>query len=133
MLEAPEKLPQVLIVDDKEEIQAMLSLFFERMGGIKTICFDDAESALRELAVNENIRCVISDHNMSVMTGIEMLECLRADARLSNIPFILLSGRVTESESVREAAVKLEAKAVFAKPYSPAMILAEVQQIFNKR
>ena len=85
---------RVLHVDDDQVFGRSIKRFFERSDDEITIFF--AESAKKGLSVlkEEEIDCIVSDYDMSGMTGLEFLKSVRDGRR--EIPFILFTGKGSE-------------------------------------
>lgn len=79
----------ILIAEDEE---AMLEIFAQVVEdlGHRTLRAHNGEEALL-LARTEPPDLVVSDHMMPRRTGVELLRTLRADSRLKEVPFLLLS------------------------------------------
>ncbi|TNV20861.1 response regulator [Buttiauxella sp. B2] len=79
---------RVLLVDDDLFAAELASVFLE-MSGYEVIIAESAMTALVHLDSDNDISLVISDFHMPEITGLNLLEVLRANAW--NKPFILLS------------------------------------------
>ncbi len=81
---------RVLIVDD---YQTMLKVLKSLLRQLKFSNVDDASNAvdaLRKLR-GGGYGLIISDWNMEPMSGFELLQEVRADAQLKDVPFILVT------------------------------------------
>jgi two-component system chemotaxis response regulator CheY len=91
----------VLIVDDYRDIVRLLTNLLRELG------FSDVDSeangarALRRLR-SRDYALVLCDWNMTPMTGLQLLKEVRADAKLADLPFIMVTG-VTAAEHVQAA------------------------------
>ncbi len=117
----------VLIVDDSSTIRAMI---------IKTLKLTDLDINEMHEAGNgkEALRClhdnwidiVLSDLNMPVMTGIEMVDAMAEDGLLKEIPVVIIS---TDGSAARiEELKKKGVKEYIRKPFTPETI----RQIIDK-
>jgi len=77
----------VLIVDDDEDERESLRDVVEMMG-LSAVMAANAEDALAML-VNSHPFLVIVDVLMPAMTGVQMLERMRQDPRLSQLPVVM--------------------------------------------
>ncbi|MBM7119476.1 hybrid sensor histidine kinase/response regulator [Archangium primigenium] len=84
----------ILIAEDEE---AMLDIFGQILEdlGHRVLRAPNGEEALM-LARTERPDLVVSDHMMPRRTGMELLRALRADERLRDVPFLLLSAATPE-------------------------------------
>lgn len=79
---------RVLLVDDDQFSAELASVFLE-MSGYEVIIAESAMTALAHLDSDPEINLVISDFHMPDITGLDLLEMLRANGW--NKPFVLLS------------------------------------------
>jgi CheY-like chemotaxis protein len=112
---------QVLIVDDDPVVSALITALVARAGWTPTAA-PDAHEALAHLA-HEPCDLLISDVNMPVMTGLELRDRVRSDARLMHIPIVLLTANAGRATSANDDGVTL----VLAKPVRPATFVSELQ------
>jgi signal transduction histidine kinase/CheY-like chemotaxis protein len=87
---------RVLIVDDAPELLLLLRKLVERMGyQVETAL--SAGAALKILA-EHRIDLLLTDWSMPGMNGGELIAALKCDARLRDIPSIVLTGHDTDTE-----------------------------------
>ena len=108
----------VLIVDDSNSMRAVIKKIIS-ISGFKIDQYFEAgngREALAALADNW-VDVIVSDINMPEMDGFELLEMLKKDNLLKDIPVIFVS---TESGEKRiQYAFKLGVKAFIKKPFLP--------------
>ena len=121
--------PQILLVDDHQMARRALKLLLEQQGYACEEA-DDGASALIKLGIGQAVDLVISDNQMPVMSGMELLTNIKTHSRLSTIPVILYSGNLTEE--LRKQARQVGAYAVFTKPYNFADLLATVSNVLSR-
>lgn len=81
----------ILIVDDDKAIRELLKDFFQELEYKITTAANGAEAVA---AINtRSFDCVISDHVMPDMNGLELLEHLRKQNK--NVPFLMITGYPT--------------------------------------
>jgi PAS domain S-box-containing protein len=84
----------VLCVDDEPGLADLTATFLERFDDqFATSTAESAQEGLEFLAENR-VDCIVSDHDMPRMDGLEFLEAVRATN--PEIPFILFTGRGSE-------------------------------------
>jgi CheY-like chemotaxis protein len=105
--------PLVLCADDEEDILALVALRLRRLG-YEVITAVDGPSALA-LAQERAPDIVVLDVMMPRMTGLEVVDALRADPRLAGLKVILLSARAREAD--RERGLAAGADAYLVKPF----------------
>ena len=88
---------KILLVDDDSNFRRVLALALELQGYLvrQASCGQSALDVLQ----NEIPDLIISDFEMSGMDGAMLFRRTRACARLSNIPFVILSAFVNPGES----------------------------------
>ncbi|MDD1728522.1 MAG: PocR ligand-binding domain-containing protein [Methanospirillum sp.] len=87
----------VLSVDDEISILEICKLFLERMNDISVETVTSGEEALA-LLDSRQFDAVISDYDMPVMNGIELLRIVRS--RFGDLPFVLFTGKGRESVAI---------------------------------
>ncbi len=111
----------ILYVDDEQINLKLFELMFKEK--YKTVLSESPEKALEILKENDEIKVVITDMKMPVMTGVEFVE--KAKEYKSELPYFLLSG-YGMSEAIMDA---LECKLIngyFQKPLKKSLIEKEL-------
>ena len=80
---------KILVVDDELDMRTFITTLLET-NGYKPVAATDGKEGL-ELARKVKPDLIILDITMPVMTGIEMLEKLKAERDLKDIPVIMLT------------------------------------------
>jgi two-component system chemotaxis response regulator CheY len=96
----------ILIVDDYKTMLRIIRNLLKQLGFENVDEATDGSAALHKLR-EKNYGLVISDWNMEPMTGLQLLREVRADAKLKNLPFIMITAE-SKTENViaaREAGV----------------------------
>ncbi|MDX2104245.1 MAG: response regulator [Alphaproteobacteria bacterium] len=116
---------RVLTVDDSKTMRDMV-VFTLRQGGYDTVEACDGSDALRHLA-SGRFDCVITDLNMPVMDGIELVRSVRSDATHRGVPILMLT---TESDTTKKDAGRAAgATGWLVKPFDPDKLLATVRKV----
>jgi len=87
---------EILIVDDMAVLRNIMKMQLQRMGFDRIHEAQDGSMAM-EILHAQRIDLVISDWNMPVMNGFELLREIRADEVLKDIPFIMVTAEATEA------------------------------------
>ncbi|MFA7563485.1 MAG: PAS domain S-box protein, partial [Methanoculleus sp.] len=87
----------VLYVDDEPALLELTRLFLERYGNYSVDTVTSASDALDRMKTT-SYDAIVSDYQMPVMDGIELLKCLRKEG--VTIPFILFTGRGREEIAI---------------------------------
>ena len=121
-------LGNILIVDDNEMNREVLSRRLERQGyGFATA--EDGVEAL-ELMRAQPFDLVLLDIMMPRMNGYQVLETMRNDPALHEIPVIVVSA-VSELDSIVRC-VELGAEDYLFKPFNPVLLKARLNAILEK-
>lgn len=115
----------ILVADDETHILNVVSLKLKN-AGFRVITARDGQEAF-EIAQKENPDLLITDHNMPRMTGLELCQKLRQDARFDRMPAIMLSARGFQLDEADTAAGGI--RRMLSKPFSPRELLVAVDQV----
>ena len=117
----------VLIVDDSRSMRGVIKKIISISGFKMDQCLEagNGKEALEVLAGNW-VDVIMSDVNMPEMNGFELLEELKRDELLKNIPVVIIT--TESSEDRMEYAFSLGAKGFIKKPFLPE----EVKKILHE-
>jgi CheY-like chemotaxis protein/cellulose synthase/poly-beta-1,6-N-acetylglucosamine synthase-like glycosyltransferase len=113
----------ILLVDDEEHIQKLVSLGLRRAGYHVTIAANGREALARLAEATPDL--VVSDVMMPDLDGFALLAHLRADPVLRLLPVIMLTARGSTDDV--EAGLGLGADDYLAKPFEMRELLARVR------
>jgi sigma-B regulation protein RsbU (phosphoserine phosphatase) len=122
--------PRLLVVDDNEDNRYTLILRLELEGYQEISVADDGEAAI-ELLRTQEFDLVLLDVMMPKLDGYQVLERLKAEGRLHNIPVIMISA-LNEIESVVRC-IELGAVDYLSKPFDPVLLKARVGASLEKK
>ena len=118
---------RILLVDDNTIARSWLREFLEDMG---YACKEAENGAIAlDLLQAGHFNLVITDNQMPVMSGLELLENLQTNSSFKSIPTILLTGELTES--VRSRAVRAGVKEIFNKPWNVQKLSLAVMRLVH--
>jgi two-component system alkaline phosphatase synthesis response regulator PhoP len=123
-----EKALKVLVVDDEIHIVQVVAVKL-RNNGFDVITCENGAQAL-ELASNENPDIIVTDFQMPVMTGLELIENLRSRPATADIPVILLTARGFAIEDGQKENLKISA--CVSKPFSPRELLQSIEEVLKQ-
>jgi len=116
----------VVVVDDQMTIRSLVRTGLNQIAINEIREFGAAEDALKYIKVHAP-NVVISDFNMPGMDGLALLEGIRADVKLKNTAFILLTGRA--DKDLVQRAVQLGANNYLVKPFNIATLKQKIEQV----
>jgi len=115
----------ILTVDDSPSIRQMIKVVLAPLGH-NIIEAADGRQGL-EKATSSRPSLVITDLNMPVMNGLELIRALRALPALAGLPIVFLT---TESnDAVKQEAKQAGATGWITKPFSQDQLLAVVNKL----
>ena len=88
----------------------------------------DGSEALSKLRAG-NFGLVISDWNMAPMTGLELLQEVRQDARLKTLPFIMITAE-SKTENV-VAAKQAGVSNYIVKPFNAETLRGKIEKVLT--
>jgi CheY-like chemotaxis protein len=115
----------ILIVDDEEDVQAIAKLGLEMAAGWNVLTACSGREALN-VATNSKLDVILLDMMMPDMDGRATLQQLKANPVTNSIPVILLTAKVQKSD--QESFTGLDVAAVFAKPFRPLKLAAQISE-----
>lgn len=116
-------LPLVLVVDDSITVRRVTQRLLRREG-YRVAMAADGLQALERLA-EERPAVVLSDIEMPRMDGFDLARNIRADAKLRDLPIIMITSRIAEKH--REHAKELGVNHYLGKPYGEDELLGLVK------
>jgi CheY-like chemotaxis protein len=119
----------LLVVDDHSMNRIMLSRYITKLGYQATLVANRRQ-ALAHLQ-SEPCDLVLLDVEMPEMDGYQVLEHLKADPRLRDIPVIMISA-VEELESVARC-IELGAQNYLPKPFNPVLLRARLTACLERK
>ncbi len=112
--------PLVLVVDDSLTVRRVTQRLLVREG-YRVALAKDGLDALEKLA-EEKPQMVLSDIEMPRMDGFDLVRNIRGDARLRDLPVIMITSRIAQKH--RDYAAELGVDHYLGKPYSEEDLLA---------
>lgn len=120
---------KVLIADDEIHIIHVVAIKLKN-NGFEVISASNGAEAY-DLACKELPDVIVTDYQMPFVTGLELIEKLRANEQTKDTPVILLTARsfaITE-----ETQQSLNVEACLSKPFSPKELLKSIQDILYQK
>jgi len=118
----------VLVVDDSKVIREMTIACLRAQEGLSFTQAASGLEAIEQLSLKP-YRLVVLDLNMPDIGGFEVLEFVRAQDRLRDLPILVVTTRGDETSRAR--ALAAGASAFMTKPFSPEGIVAEVRRLLT--
>jgi two-component system phosphate regulon response regulator PhoB len=120
--------PRILVVEDDSDLTLLLAYNLEALGYVVESIGRGDEAELR---LSENLPdLVILDWMLPGVSGLEICRRLRARAKTSRLPIIMVSARGEEAERVRGLSIGADDYVV--KPFSVPELMARVQALLRR-
>jgi two-component system, chemotaxis family, chemotaxis protein CheY len=116
----------VLIVDDYKTMLRIIRNLLKQLEFDNVEEATDGAEALQKLRAG-NFGLVISDWNMAPMTGLDLLKEVRADARLKDMPFIMITAE-SKTENV-VAAKQAGVSNYIVKPFNAETLKEKIEKV----
>ena len=120
---------KILIAEDEANIAQLLHLYLEKEG-YETQTAPDGGKAV-ELFRSFVPDLVLLDYEMPVCDGKQVLEMIRSDDSLAELPVFFLTGRV-DPESVKKV-IPLKPEGYLSKYLKPEDIKSNIDKFFERR
>ena len=120
---------RVLVVDDEIHIVHVVAIKL-RNNGYEVISAHNGAEAF-ELACKHLPDIIVTDFQMPVMTGMELVEKLREHEQTKDIPIIMLTARSFAIED--EQKQNLQISECLSKPFSPKELLRMIEDVLYQR
>ncbi len=120
---------KVLVVDDMSTMRRIVKNVLKQIGFSDMVEAENGQDALNKLkAADAGIGLVVSDWNMPVMQGIELLRAVRADSDLKHLPFLMVTAEA-QKENIIEA-VQAGVSNYVVKPFTAEALQEKLEKIF---
>ncbi len=115
---------RLLIVDDSKVMRDMVAACLRPLGDVS---FDFAASGLEaiERLALASYNLVVLDLNMPDVGGVEVIEFIRQQSKLRELPILVVTTRGDDASRTR--VLEAGASGFLPKPFAPEQILADVR------
>ncbi|MAE16499.1 MAG: response regulator [Deltaproteobacteria bacterium] len=118
---------KILVVDDFATMRKMVRNILRQLGFNNIEEAEDGNAALTQLN-SQAFDFVITDWNMPKTSGLELIQAIRADEQLKQIPVLMVSAEALKENIV--AAVKAGANDYIVKPFDAKTMSDKLTRIF---
>lgn len=120
---------KILIVDDFSTMRRIIKNLLRDLGFNNTQEADDGQTAWPMLQTG-NFDFLVTDWNMPIMTGIELLEKVRANEELASLPVLLVTAEAKKEQIVQAAQAGVNGYVV--KPFTAITLKEKIDKIFER-
>jgi two-component system chemotaxis response regulator CheY len=125
---SPTLVAEILVVDDSAVMREMLIACMRPEPGLSFTQAGSGLEAIERLSLKP-FDLVFLDLNMPDIGGIEVVEFIRGQDKLSKLPIIIVTTRGDEGSRAR--ALEAGATSFMVKPFTPEAILAEARALLG--
>jgi len=118
----------VLLVDDFATMRRILKNILTQIGFSNIYEADDGKSALK-LLKNQKIDLIMCDWNMPIMNGLDLLNVVRGDDALKEIPFVMVTAEAQKENIIQ--AVQAGVNNYIVKPFTTETITQKLGKVFG--
>ncbi len=118
----------MLVIDDEKDLIELVRYNLEKEG-FDVIGAGDGRTGL-DIALRHKPDLVVLDLMMPGMDGLEVCRRLRADARTSRLPVIMLTAKASETDKI--VGLEMGADDYVPKPFSPRELVARVKALLRR-
>ena len=119
---------KILVVDDMVTMRRIVKNILKQLGFGNIDEAENGQEALQKLRA-DTFGFVVSDWNMPVMTGIDMLRAIRADEKLKAIPVLMVTAEAQQSNLIE--AVQAGVSNYIVKPFTAETMQEKLGKIFK--
>jgi two-component system chemotaxis response regulator CheY len=119
---------KVLVVDDMSTMRRIVKNILKQLGFSNLEEAENGQDALGKLKA-DSYGFVVSDWNMPVMMGIDMLRAIRADEKLKHIPVLMVTAEA-QKENLMEA-IQAGVSNYIVKPFTAETMQEKINKIFK--
>ena len=115
-----------MVVDDFATMRRIVKNVLKDLQFKEIIEAGNGEEAFK-LLKSTKVDLIVSDWNMPVMTGLELLKRVRGDERFKGLPFLMVTAEA-QKENIVEA-IQAKVSNYVVKPFTPAAIAEKLAKI----
>jgi two-component system chemotaxis response regulator CheY len=121
---------KVLVVDDFPTMRRIMKNLLKQVGFENIDEAEDGAQALAKLKAG-GYGLVVSDWNMPVMEGIDLLKHVREDEALKTMPFLMVTAEAEKDKVI--TAIKAGVDNYVVKPFTAEVLKEKLEKIADKR
>jgi two-component system chemotaxis response regulator CheY len=119
---------KILVVDDMTTMRRIVKNILKQLGFANIEEAENGQEALQKLREG-SFGFVVSDWNMPVMTGIDMLRAIRADEKLKALPVLMVTAEAQQANLVE--AIQAGVSNYIVKPFTAETLQEKMGKIFK--
>ena len=118
-----------LVVDDSVTMRRIVINSLRNLGYDNFVEAGDGKEALEKLKADNTINFVITDWNMPVLSGLELVKSIRGDENLSKLSILMVTTRGVKEDIIEALSARVNNYIV--KPFTPQILKDKIDQILK--
>ena len=118
-----------LVVDDSVTMRRIVINSLKNLGYNNFVEAGDGKDALEKLGSDSSINFVITDWNMPVLSGLELVKNIRGDAKFSSMPILMVTTRGVKEDIIE--ALQARVNNYVVKPFTPQILKEKIDQVLQ--
>ena len=119
-----------LIVDDSPTMRRIVFNTLKRLGYGDIEEAEHGQEALDKLRSVPGINFLVTDWNMPVMDGLQLVQEVKASAEFNTLPILMVTTRSVKDDIIE--AMKAGVNNYIVKPFTPEVLKAKIDAILTK-
>ena len=116
-----------LVVADSVTMRRIVMNSLKGLGHSDFLEAGDGKEAMDVLNPDDSVEFVITDWNMPNMSGLELVKNIRAHAKYSSVPILMVTTRGVKEDIMEALAAKVNNYVI--KPFTPVILKEKIEQI----
>ncbi len=121
--------PTILVVEDEEDIQQLVSFHLIKEGFF-VLCADDGDAAI-DIFKSERVDLILLDIMLPGKSGLDVCQIIRKEPNGRTVPIIMLTARSEEIDIIE--GLNTGADDYITKPFSPKVLIARVKAHLRRK
>jgi two-component system chemotaxis response regulator CheY len=118
-----------LVVDDSVTMRRIVINSLKNLGYNNYVEAGDGKEALTKLGGDKSINFIITDWNMPVLSGLELVKAIRSDDNVSSIPILMVTTRGVKEDIIE--ALQARVNNYIVKPFTPQILKEKIDQVLQ--
>ena len=119
----------ILVVEDNKTLRDLILIMLKKMKFANIEGANNGSMALHKL-IYTNYDLIITDLEMPVMDGLKMIDIIRKNSKLSNLPIIVITTNSSEENVL--TAKSLQVNGFIVKPLSVKKLTTAIARVLSK-
>lgn len=117
---------KILVADDSPTMRRIVIQMLKRLGYMDIAEADHGKDALDRLKA-DSFDLLLTDWNMPIMNGLELVQSIRSDPELSKLPILMVTTRNQKQDIV--VAMRAGVNNYATKPFDPKTIKEKIDKV----